>query len=82
MNQACEAVITTITPNDCATVSFVIPSAAEGSAVRSFRPNEFVIPTGARSGEGPAVVSLYWATTVTETGMVCGGMQAFESHAW
>jgi hypothetical protein len=23
----------------------------------------------------------YWATTVTETGMLCGGMQEFESHA-
>ena len=24
---------------------------------------------------------LYWATTVTETGMVCGGMQEFASQA-
>jgi hypothetical protein len=33
MNEVREAVITTITPNGNATLPFVIPSAAEGSAV-------------------------------------------------
>jgi hypothetical protein len=49
MNEVCEAA--TITPKGSATLPFVIPSAAEGSAVSSFGCNEFVIPTGAqRSG--------------------------------
>ena len=33
MNELCEAVTTTITPNGRVTLPFVIPSAAEGSAV-------------------------------------------------
>jgi hypothetical protein len=35
MNDVCEAVTTTITPNGSATLPFVIPSVAEGSAVLS-----------------------------------------------
>jgi hypothetical protein len=35
MNNACEVVITAITPNGSATLPFVIPSEAEGSAVHS-----------------------------------------------
>jgi hypothetical protein len=35
MNNACEVVITTITPNGSAALPFVIPSVAEGSAVHS-----------------------------------------------
>jgi hypothetical protein len=34
-------------PPKSATLPFVIPSEAEGSAVQSFGCNEFVIPTGA-----------------------------------
>jgi hypothetical protein len=33
MNNACEVVITTITPNASATLPFVIPSVVEGPAV-------------------------------------------------
>jgi hypothetical protein len=33
MNNVCEVAITTITPNGSATLPFVIPSEAEGSAV-------------------------------------------------
>jgi hypothetical protein len=47
MNEVREAIITAITPNGSATLPFVIPSEAEGSAVQSFVCNEFVIPTGA-----------------------------------
>jgi hypothetical protein len=47
MNKVCEVVITTMTPNGSAALPFVIPSAAEGSAVQPFGCNEFVIPTGA-----------------------------------
>ena len=42
MNEGCEAVITTITPNGSATLPFVIPSEAEGSAVQFFGRGEFV----------------------------------------
>jgi hypothetical protein len=51
MNNVSEVVITTITPNGSAPLPFVIPSAAEGSAVQSFGCNEFVIATGARSAQ-------------------------------
>ena len=34
------------------------------------------------SGRGTSASKPYWATTVTETGMVCGGMQEFASQAW
>jgi hypothetical protein len=48
---------------------FVIPSEAEGSAVpRTLHGNFFFCS--------------YWATIVTVTGMVCGGMQELESQAW
>jgi hypothetical protein len=48
MNKVRELVITTITPNGSATLPFVIPSEAEGSAVQYFGPNEFVIPIEAQ----------------------------------
>jgi hypothetical protein len=35
MNEVCEAVIATITPNGSTAIPFVIPSEAEGSAVHS-----------------------------------------------
>jgi hypothetical protein len=47
MNNICVVVIATIAPNGSAPVPFVIPSAAEGSAVQFFGCNKFVIPTGA-----------------------------------
>jgi hypothetical protein len=50
MNHVPAVVISTIAPNGSAALPFVIPSEAEGSAVRSFGPNEFVIPTGANPG--------------------------------
>jgi hypothetical protein len=46
MNEVREAIITAITPNGSATLPFVIPSVAEGSAVQSFGCNEFVMSTG------------------------------------
>jgi hypothetical protein len=52
MNNVCEVVVAAITPNGSATFPFVIPSAAEGSAVQSFGCNEFVIPTGAKRSGG------------------------------
>jgi hypothetical protein len=50
MNNICEAVITAITPNGSATLPFVIPSVAEGSAVHApFLPEVFAeIREGAR----------------------------------
>jgi hypothetical protein len=58
MNEVREAVITTITPNGSATLPFVIPSEAEGSAVQSFGCNEFVIPTGEIMGLRPISANL------------------------
>ena len=53
VNNACEVVVTTSTPNGSAALPFVIPSEAEGSAVHSASAtkvagkNKFVIPIGA-----------------------------------
>jgi hypothetical protein len=55
MNEACQVVITSTIPNGSATLPFVIPSAAEGSAVQSFGCNEFVMPTELSEVAGPAV---------------------------
>jgi hypothetical protein len=52
MNNVHEVVTIAITPNGSAALPFVIPSVAEGSAVQSFGPNEFVIPTGAKRSGG------------------------------
>jgi len=62
MNGVREAVITTMTPNGSATLPFVIPSVAEGSAVQSFRCNEFVIPTGEIMGLRPTTIIITVAT--------------------
>jgi len=52
MNNVHEVVTIAITPNGSVALPFVIPSVAEGSAVQSFGPNEFVIPTGAKRSGG------------------------------
>jgi hypothetical protein len=52
MNELCEAVTTTITPNGRVTLPFVIPSAAEGSAVlRAIPGNVFDGTPDRRDGE-------------------------------
>ena len=47
----------------------------EGSAVQRTSRGSFFT-------EGSVCCFAYWATTVTVTGMVCGGMQEFASQAW
>jgi hypothetical protein len=63
MNNVCEVVVTAITPNGSATLPFVIPSAAEGSAVHSAFATKVRVKTNLSSRpersvvEGPAVPS-------------------------
>ena len=72
MNEVRQAVITSITPNGSATLPFVIPSEAEGSAVHSAfatkvrGKNKFVIPTGAKRS-GATVCSLHQHPTRRKT---------------